>query len=123
MSSSSPKPSGSPHALGPHGGVIVVIAAAVDEDADAAQGLSLHAAEAAVAVVAAVVDEDADARPGGALGDVLGLVDGCRLEVHEHRHAEDGAALHARAWWPGRRRCRARSMTSSTGRSSEIVPS
>ena len=93
-------------ALCPHGGVIVVVAAAADEDADAAEGLALHAADAAVAVVAAVVDQDAHAGQGRALGDVLGLVGVVAAEVHEHRDAQDGAALNARPACRGRRCCR-----------------
>ena len=84
------------HALGPKGGVIVVVAAAADEDADAAEGLALHAADAAIAVVAAVVDLDADAGQGRTLGDVLGLVSVVVAEGQQHRDAEDRAALDAR---------------------------
>ena len=43
-------------ALGPHGGVVVVLPAAADQQSQAAQGVPLHPAEAAVDVVAAVVE-------------------------------------------------------------------
>ena len=66
------------------------------QDAQPAEGLPLHAAQAAVAVVAGVVDQDAHAAQGRALGHVLGLVDVVAFEVQQHRDAQDRAALDAR---------------------------
>ena len=65
------------------------------QDADAAEGLALQAADAAVTVVGAVVDLNADARQGRTLGDVLGFVGVIVAEGQQHRHAEDRAALNA----------------------------
>ena len=96
----------SAEALGPHGARGSVVAGAIDQDAQAADGMPLHAAQPDVGVVAVEVDEDAHAAQSRSLGHVLRLIG---VVARDGRRASRPRAPRrpgCRAWCPRSGRCR-----------------
>ena len=86
-----------PEPLRPHGRMVVIVAAAVDQDSQPSQRGALYAAQSNIAVVSAVIDQDADAAHRGTLGHVLGLIHVVAApKAQEHGDAQHRAALNTR---------------------------
>ena len=91
-----PKSQGTAEPLRPHGGVIVIRAGAIQQNAQAAQGLPLCSAIPTVTIVARRVNQDAHAADRRTLGNILCIVYIIAGHIHQHRDAEHRAALNAR---------------------------